>query len=100
MADMKVNFAVISGCAKLIESQNNNIKNKMTDVDSKVRSLDAYWDSPAAQKAMNAYSSLKQSYSEPRYNAMNNFVNYLRQVIGEGYTNTEETNKSLADRFK
>ena len=46
------------------------------------------------------FSSIKESFYDARYTAVNNYVNFLLTQVGEGYVQTEEKNKSLADAFK
>ena len=65
-----------------------------------VTQLDNCWDGSAATAAISKFNEIKSKFFDARYNVLDNYVNFLLQQVGEGYTQTEDTNVSLADQFK
>lgn len=100
MGAIKVNTDAVVSAAQNIRKVNNDIHNLISSVESAMRSLDNAWDGNASTNAVNKYHSIKNAYCDNRYNVIENFVNFLLQQVGEGYDQTETTNKSLADAFK
>ena len=97
---MKVNTDAVVTVAKNIKRINDDIRNQFSDVESAIRRLDSSWDGSAATNAIGKFNSLKGAYCDNRYKVIENFVNFLLQQVGEGYTQTESANTSLADAFK
>ena len=100
MADLKVNVDAVIGCANKIKGFNNEMNTNFSDVQSAMTRLDRCWDGSAATNAMTKFNSLKNTYCTARYNVLDNFVAFLYEQVGEGYTQTEDVNKALADAFK
>lgn len=46
------------------------------------------------------FYDVKSKYLDACYHFIDNYVNFLLSQVGEGYVQTEETNKSLSDQFK
>ena len=100
MSNLKMNTDAVNTAAGNIKSLNNQIRQGLSNVNNAVSTLDYSWDGNAAQNAIQKYNEIKNSFDEPRYNVLDNFVTFLYQQVEEGYVSTEETNKSLADAFK
>ena len=100
MADLKINAEQVVETARRIKNINNQIREGFNNVQKAVTRLDGAWDSPAATNAINKFKAIKNSYCDARYDVIDNYVAFLHQQVGEGYTQTETTNKSLADAFK
>lgn len=101
MADrIKVDTERVSSAAKQIAQYNRKIREDFSAVEAAMRALNNVWDGTASSQAMSAFHELKHAYDEPRYEVMNNYVTFLHQQVDPGYTQTENTNVSLADRFK
>jgi uncharacterized protein YukE len=101
MADLiKVDTERVSAAAKQIAQYNRKIRDDFSAVELAMKALANVWDGTASSQAISAFHELKQAYDEPRYEVMNNFVTFLHQQVDPGYTQTETTNVSLADRFK
>jgi hypothetical protein len=101
MSDLiKVDTGVVVSVANAVSRYNQSIRADFTHVETAMRILSSHWKSDAATHAMEAFHKLKNDFSEPRYNEINNFVKYLVQIIGDGYNVTEEGNKKLSDAFK
>ncbi len=91
--------AVVTAAGNL-KSLNNQIRNDFPGLQTAITQLDSTWDGSAATTAISKFNEIKSKFLDARYNVIDNYVNFLLQQVGEGYTQTEETNKSLADQFK
>ncbi|MCP8969378.1 WXG100 family type VII secretion target [Ectobacillus ponti] len=101
MADfIQVDTARVAAAAKGIARCNNKIKQDFAAVESAMKALDSSWEGEASASAMHSFYEIKHAYYEPQYQVIQNFVNFLQQQVDPGYTQTEQTNTSLADAFK
>lgn len=100
MANLKMNTDAVITAAENIKLYNTQIRNNFSAVQTAINQLGNYWDGSAATAAISKFSAMKSKYCDARYNVLNNYVNFLLQQVGEGYTQTEEANVSLADQFK
>ncbi len=100
MSDLIVNAEQVVATANRIKTINDQIRAEFADVQKAINSLDGEWDGSAASNAMAKFASIRNAYCDARYNVVDNYVAFLHQQVGEGYTQTESVNKSLADAFK
>lgn len=101
MADfIKVDTGRVKTAATTIANYNNRIRDDFSSVESAMRALNSAWDSTAAEQAMDSFYNIKNTFHEPRYMVMDNYVKFLQQQVDPGYTQTETVNKFLADLFK
>ncbi|WHZ02755.1 WXG100 family type VII secretion target [Neobacillus sp. YX16] len=101
MADIiKVDTGRVAAAAKNIANYNNRIRDDFSPVESAMRALNSAWDSTAAEQAMDSFYKIKNTFHEPRYTVMDNYVKFLQQQVDPGYTQTETVNTFLADLFK
>jgi len=100
MVELKANAELVIATADRIKNLNVQMRDEFSSVQDAMNKLDISWESPAATNAINKFNSLKNAYCDARYNIVDNFVAFLYQQVGEGYTQTEEVNISLADQFK
>ena len=100
MGKLKVDVDKVVTSANSIKNLNTQIRDGFSDVETKVSSLETVWEGAAATNAISKFNGIKSGFCDARYNVVDNFVNYLLQQVGEGYTQTEAVNKSLADAFK
>ena len=100
MANLKMNTDGVVASANNIKNLNNQMRSNFNNVQKAISKLDASWDGSAASSAMSKFNSIKSKYCSARYNVLDNYVKFLYQQVGEGYTQTEDVNKSLADQFK
>lgn len=100
MADfIKIDTNAVKITAAKIEGYNIMIRNDFSSAEAAVKALNGSWSGSAAGNAINAFHSIKATYFDSRYVVMDNFVRFLRQVE-TGYTKTEGTVYSNAERFK
>ena len=100
MANLKVNTDRVLSVAEKIEHYNMQLRDDVTTVQNAVAQLDNSWEGEASAVAIRKFGELRDKYLDARYSAMNNYANFLRQQVSEGYTQTETVNKSLAEKFK
>lgn len=100
MANLKINTEAVVTAAEHIRNINNQIRDGFSSVQEAVSRLDSSWDGSAATGAINKFNEIKMKLPDVRYNVMNNYATFLLQQVGEGYTQTETANTSLADAFK
>ncbi len=100
MANLKVNTDAVVNAANNLKTLNNQMKNEFPSVQTAINRLDSSWEGAAANNAIRKFNELKSNFCDARYNVIDNYINFLLQQVGEGYTQTENANKSLADAFK
>lgn len=100
MAELKVNTDAAVRAADGIRTCNAQLRDGFSDVESAINRLDNFWEGKAATAAIGKFWKMKSDYCEPRYNVLNNYVNFLMKQVNEGYTQTEKANTTLADTFK
>lgn len=100
MAELKVNTGEIAVVAGEIRSINEEIRSDFDSVQTAINRLNGAWEGPAAKNALNKFNSIKSGCEEPRYAVIGNYVRFLLQQVGDGYSQTEEKVQSLADLFK
>lgn len=100
MARLKVDAEQVVATANRIKNLNNQMRDGFSSVQDAITRLDGTWDGSAATNAISKFNAIKNAYCDARYNVVDSFVAFLHQQVGEGYTQTEAANKSLADQFK
>lgn len=100
MANLKVNTDIAVTTAKQISELNHQIYEGFSQVESSINSLRNSWDGSASDNAIGHFNVLRKDYPDNRFNVVDNYVNFILQQVGEGYTQTEDANVSLADAFK
>lgn len=100
MANLKVDAEQVIASANRIKNLNDQMRDGFSSVQDAITRLDGTWDGSAATNTISKFNAIKNSYCDARYNVVDNFVAFLYQQVGEGYTQTEAANKSLADQFK
>ena len=71
-----------------------------TSVELAVKNLREEWVSPTASKALPVFDDLRAKYVHRRYETIDAYVVYLKNLVGTGYTKAESDNVSLAEKFK
>lgn len=100
MTRLKINTDTAVAAARNIQLYNKQMRDNFPNVQRAITQLDNTWDGSAATAAISKFNEIKSQFFDARYNVLNNYVNFLLQQVGEGYTQTEDTNISLADQFK
>ena len=100
MGHIKVNTDVVVSVANNVHKINNDVRDQIPSVETAIRTLNNSWEGSVATQAMDTFNSIKNAYCDSHYKVIENFVNFLLTQVGEGYTQTETANLSLADAFK
>lgn len=86
--------------AEKIQRYNNQMHENFSSLQNAITRLDNSWEGSAATAAIKKFNEIKSDFKQARYTVLDNYVSFLLQQVGAGYTQTEEANKSLADQFK
>ncbi len=100
MGSVFVNTQGVVDVAEFLDRVNDRIKDDFVVAEKKNEQLADAWDGVVSDKAISAFNEVRSKYSSERYSIMKSYSTYLKSVVDPGYTATEETNKSLADKFK
>lgn len=100
MARLKMDTEAVVTAAGNIKQYNNQMRDGFPAVDTAISRLNASWDGSASNAAIKKFGEIKAQFNDARYTVLDNYVNFLLQQVGEGYTQTENANVSLADQFK
>lgn len=100
MANLKINTDAAVTAAGNIKLYNTQIRDGFSNVQTAITQLDNCWEGSAATAAISNFNEVKSKFFDARYNVLDNYVNFLLQQVGEGYSQTEDANISLADQFK
>lgn len=95
-----VNTDTVASTAESIRTINNRINEQYDVVQRAMSQLDNCWDGSAASFAIPKFKEIRSKFYQARYTVVDHYVAFLFQQIGQGYTETEEANKSLASAFK
>ncbi len=100
MGNLKINTNSAVNAAANIKTINGQIREGFSSVQTAITQLGNAWEGFAATSSISKFNEIKSRFPDARYSVVDNYVNFLLQQVGEGYVQTEETNKSLADAFK
>ena len=100
MSELNVNTEAIATAADNIDDINGLIHDRFIDLQKEVAKLKGEWQSPASETVMNKFDEIKTCFEDERYTVLQNYVRFLRDVVGVGYEQTEDVNKSLSEAFK
>lgn len=99
MAKELVNTERIMSSANKLRNVNNNIDSAFSSMKKKAKNIETNWKGSAADMAKTTMYKLFND-SDARSKVLQNYVNLLEQQVNPGYINAENTNVSLADKFK
>jgi len=88
----------ISIAADRIRIANTNINSRFQTMRSSMARL-SNWIGSAGSVAQSARNQLLE-HNTPRSDILQNYVNLLNRQVNPGYVSAENTNTSLADKFK
>lgn len=100
MTNLKMNTEAVVTAATKLKKINNQIQNDFSDLQKEIIQLDNSWESSVAAMTIGKFYDVKSKYLDACYHVIDNYVNFLFDQVGEGYIQTEETNKSLSEQFK
>jgi len=101
MADLiKVNTEQVLGIATTLSSLNDDLQTQLKEAQTAITNLDSVWTGEAANATKEAINAFATEYFQSYYDLINQYVEFLKKNVAEGYESTETTNTSLADSFK
>lgn len=100
MTKLKIDTSAVVTAAGNISRFNKQMKDGIPSMQRAIDRLNSTWSGEAATAAIKKFNEIKAGFFDARYNVLDNYVNFLLNQVGEGYTQTETVNKSLAAQFK
>ena len=100
MADLKVNTDLVSTISTNLNVLNTQMNECFSPVASSIQRMDSSWDGSAATKAITKFNEIKNTLIDGRSEVLQGFIQFLYQLVGEGYNIVEDSNISLADTLK
>ena len=101
MSDLiKVDTGRVAEIANNLDGLNQELQTNLKEVQTTINNLSATWTGNAANATREAIDSFAKDYFQNYYDLIDQYVEFLRKNVVQGYEGTESTNTSLADSFK
>lgn len=100
MSEIIVNSDRVNEIANDLENQNKKLKNELENTSNLMRKLGKSWESTAYRESNAAFQKFSDEFSNNYEKVISNYVNFLRNQVSTGYTETEKANTDLASAFK
>ena len=97
--NLKIDTETIKSVAATIKSQNEQLYNTLKQSEATVQSLPTIWSGAAAENTVQAYQAFAKKYFDQYHSKMEEYVKFLNNIAAEGYAQTEQQNKQLADQI-
>ncbi|MBE6766516.1 MAG: WXG100 family type VII secretion target [Ruminococcaceae bacterium] len=99
MADsIKISTSVLTETAEKVRTINNNLDNKLADINKSMNDLQDTWKSDAAEEIRAAMNALKPRFEEYK-NVVESYAKFLMNTA-QSYENTENAVHSSASAFR
>ena len=95
----KIDTSAVESAANRIQSAGAAINSAFQKVSRQGSRLAGSWQSRAGSQAESTLYKLAK-FNEDRDAVLQNYVDFLKLVVEQGYLSVEETNTSLASYFK
>ena len=101
MSDLiKVDTGRVLEIANNLDNLNQDLQTNLKDIQTTINNLSSSWTGNAANATKEAIDSFAKDYFQNYYDLVNQYVEFLRKNVVQGYEETENANTSLADSFK
>ena len=101
MADLiKIDTAQVLEIANNLSNLNDELQTNLQEAQKAITKLESVWQGEAATATIEAINSFASDYFQNYYDVINQYVEFLKKNVAEGYENTETANTTLADSFK
>lgn len=97
---IKVNTAAVLNTANEIDTINRSIRDDFAAVVSAISALNRNWDGSASNTGIGKLNYIKKNFVDNRFNVVNDYAAFMRQIVGEGYEATEKAAVTAASAFK
>ena len=101
MADLiKIDTAQVLEIANKLSGLNDELQTNLKEAQSTITNLETIWQGEAATATIDAVNSFAADYFQNYYDLINQYVEFLKKNVAQGYEETENVNKTLAESFK
>lgn len=101
MADLiRIDTDQVVQIANNLSQLNDDLQTKLEEVRSAIKNLDTVWTGEAATATKDAIDEFATEYFQSYHDLIDEYVQFLKTNVAEGYTQTEDTNITLAEAFK
>ena len=101
MADLiKIDTAQVLEIANKLSGLNDELQTNLKEAQSTITNLETVWQGEAATATIDAVNSFAADYFQNYYDLINQYVEFLKKNVAQGYEETENVNKTLAESFK
>lgn len=97
---VRVNTDQVGQIASNLEKLNKRLREELERSKSIVNDLKNVWSGEAANETISSFNEFANKYFQTYEDILQNYVNFLRTNVEQGYFDTEVANISLADAFK
>ena len=97
---MRVNTDQVAQIASNIERLNKELTAELNEGKATISSLSSVWDGEAAQATISSFEEFSAKYFQVYEDILQQYVQFLRTHVEQGYFDTETQNIGLADAFK
>lgn len=98
--NMRVNTDQVGQIASKLESLNKRLSEELNNGKAAVDNLANIWEGEAAQATISAFDEFAGKYFQNYEDVINQYVQFLRTNVEQGYFDTETQNVGLADAFR
>ncbi|MBR2589506.1 MAG: hypothetical protein IKE65_01120 [Clostridia bacterium] len=101
--EVSINTGAVEVAVRTLSTINRRFDTDFNSAQSSMNSLKATWSSSAANKAIDKFNKMKQTYVGPegqRSMVMEQYIKFLAEAVDIGYETTESENKKLSELFK
>lgn len=97
---IQVDTGKVVAVANRISELNHDIDNEFERVEKAIQRLNGRWNSRSSGVVIGKFYSIKNNFKDNRFKVMQDYSNFLKQQVSDGYNTTETANTNLADAFK
>lgn len=90
----------VEGIANQMAAKNNQLNEELLRCKDVVNALEEVWQGAASQATIEAFNDFASKYFGNYKQAIDDYVNFLRQVVNVNYAEVEKANVSAAEAFK
>lgn len=97
---IQVDTNKVVAAADRIGELNHDIDHEFERLEKAIQRLNGRWNSRASHVVIGKFYSTQNNFKDSRFKVMQDYTNFLKQQVSDGYNVTETGNTSLADAFK
>lgn len=97
---IQIETGKVVAAADQISELNHQMDHEFEKLEKAIQRLNGRWNSRASDVVIGKFYSVKNNFKDSRYKVMQDYSNFLKQQVSDGYNATESANTNLADAFK